>query len=40
MRNGNFLKMRVSEIRIKQIRVNKGLGVPYNVTSKEIIETD
>ena len=25
--NGNFLKMRVSEIRVKQIRVNQGLGV-------------
>ena len=23
----NFLKMRVSEIRVKQIRVNQGLGV-------------
>ena len=28
MKNGNFLKMRVSEIRVKQIRVNQGLGVP------------
>ena len=28
MRNGNFLKMRVSEIRVNQIRVNQGLGVP------------
>ena len=27
MRNGNFLKVRVSEIRVKQIRVNQGLGV-------------
>ena len=27
MRNGNFLKMRVSEIRVKQICVNQGLGV-------------
>ena len=27
VRNGNFLKMRVSEIRVKQIRVNQGLGV-------------
>ena len=27
MRNGNVLKMRVSEIRVKQIRVNQGLGV-------------
>ena len=27
MRNVNFLKMRVSEIRVKQIRVNQGLGV-------------
>ena len=24
---GKFLKMRVSEIRVKQIRVNQGLGV-------------
>ena len=27
MRNGNFLKMCVSEIRVKQIRVNQGFGV-------------
>ena len=27
MRNGNFLKIRFSEIRVKQIRVNQGLGV-------------
>ena len=27
MRNGNFLKMGVSEIHVKQIRVNQGLGV-------------
>ena len=27
VRNGNFLKMRVSEIRVKRIRVNHGLGV-------------
>ena len=27
VRNGNFLKMHVSEIRVKQIRVNQGLGV-------------
>ena len=27
MRNGIFLKMRVSEIRVNQIRVNQGLGV-------------
>ena len=27
MRNGNFLKLRVSEIRVKRIRVNQGLGV-------------
>ena len=27
MRNGNFLKIRVSEICVKQIRVNQGLGV-------------
>ena len=27
MRNGNFLKMRLSEIRVKQIHVNQGLGV-------------
>ena len=30
MRNGNFLKMRVSEIRVNQIRVNQGLGVCSN----------
>ena len=24
--NGNFLKMRVSEIRVKRIRVNQGLA--------------
>ena len=29
MRNGNFLKMRVSEIRVKRIRVNQGLGALY-----------
>ena len=27
VRNGNFLKMRVSDIRVKQICVNQGLGV-------------
>ena len=27
MRNVTFLKMRVSEIRVKRIRVNQGLGV-------------
>ena len=27
MRNGNLLKMSVSEIRVNQIRVNQGLGV-------------
>ena len=27
MRNGNFLKIRVSEIRVKRIRVNQGIGV-------------
>ena len=27
MRNGNLLKIRVSEIRIKRIRVNQGVGV-------------
>ena len=27
VRNGNFLKMHVSEIRVKQIHVNQGLGV-------------
>ena len=27
-----FLKMRVSEIRVKQIRVNQGLGVLRNKT--------
>ena len=27
MRNGNFLKMHVSEIRVKQIPVNQGIGV-------------
>ena len=27
MRNGNVLKMRVSKIRVKQIRANQGLGV-------------
>ena len=27
MRNGNLLKSRVSEIRVKRIRVNQGVGV-------------
>ena len=27
VRNGNVLKMRVSEIRVKRIRVNQGVGV-------------
>ena len=27
VRNGNFLKIRVSEIHVKRIRVNQGLGV-------------
>ena len=26
----HILKMRVSEIRVKRIRVNQGLGVPRN----------
>ena len=29
MRNGNFLTMRASEIRVKRIRVNQGLGVYF-----------
>ena len=29
MRNGNLLKSRVSEIRVKRIRVNQGVGVVY-----------
>ena len=29
--NGNFLKMRVSEIRVKRIRVNQGFGVTAKV---------
>ena len=33
MRNGNFLKMRVSEIRVKRICVNQGLGVEVNFES-------
>ena len=32
MRNGNLLKMRVSEIRVNQIRVNQGLGVTQTST--------
>ena len=31
VRNGNFLKMRVSEIHVKQIRVNQGLGVNKHI---------
>ena len=27
--SGNFLKMHVSEIRVKRIRVNQGLGVAH-----------
>ena len=46
MRNGNVLKMRVSEIRVKQICVNQGLGVLLRVffqcfdeqTKKKLIE--
>ena len=34
MRNGNFLKIRVSEIRVKQIRVNQGLGV-HEIETKD-----
>ena len=29
MRNGNLLKSRVSEIRVKRIRVNQGVGVLF-----------
>ena len=29
MRNGNLLKNRVSEIRLKRIRVNQGVGVGH-----------
>ena len=36
MRNGNLLKMRVSEIRVNQIRVNQGLGVLTIVIELEI----
>ena len=35
VRNGNFLKMRVSEICVKRIRVNQGLGVLHN--DKELL---
>ena len=32
VRNGNFLEMPVSEIRVKQIRVNQGLGLYYVIS--------
>ena len=32
MRNGNFLKMCVNEIGVKQIRVNQVLGVVVTIT--------
>ena len=35
VRNGNFLKMHVSEIRVKRILVNQGLGVLNNVKRKK-----
>ena len=35
MRNGNLLKMHVSEIRVKRILVNQGLGVLNNVKRKK-----
>ena len=38
MRNGNFLKMRVSEIRVNQIRVNQGLGVELKILDFSLIE--
>ena len=37
VRNGNFLKMRVSEIRVSEIRVNQGLGVIYIYKFSEFI---
>ena len=37
VRNGNFLKMRVSEIRAKRIPVNLGLGVHIFVVSNVIV---
>ena len=38
MRNGNFLKMRGSEIRVRWIRVNQGLGVYCNLAGGLKIE--
>ena len=36
VRHGNLLKMCVSEIHVKQIRVNQGLGVFLSVLAKTI----
>ena len=38
MKNGNFLQMHVSEIRVKRIRVNQGLGVHRRGENEEGIE--
>ena len=38
MRNGNFLKMRVSEICVKRIRVNQGVGVHMQSVMKHIFK--
>ena len=35
MRNGNRLKSRVSEIHVKQIHVNQGLGIPTILVNKQ-----
>ena len=39
MRNGNVLKSRVSEICIKRIHVNQGVGVTVNCGVSVIFET-
>ena len=40
MRNGNLLESCASEIRVKQIRVNQGVGVFWFVTLKKILKTE
>ena len=39
MRNGNLLKSCVSEIRVKRIRVNQGVGGLWSVLLGKLIQT-
>ena len=40
MKNGNLLKSRVSEIHVKQIRINQGVGVSGLYMKISLIKED